>query len=43
MASREEHTKLLILVKVTDVELFGSDAHLIASAQETREMVISEE
>ena len=42
MTSRE-NTKLLILVKVTDEELFGSDVHLIASGQGTEEMVISGE
>ena len=39
MASKE-HTKFLILVKVADVDLFGSDAPDIATAQETREIVI---
>lgn len=42
MASKE-HTKFLILVKVADVDLFGSDAPDIATAQETREIVISGE
>ena len=35
-----EKTKLLILVKLANAELFGRDAPLIATAQETREMVI---
>ena len=42
MASRE-NTKLLVLVKVSEVDLFGSDAPEIAAvhqAQDTGEMVI---